>query len=72
MTPANDNKPTKLVDFKGLKEKHGIYFSRTHLSRLEIEKEFPKRVILGAKRVAWVESEIVAWAAAKIAARDAA
>jgi hypothetical protein len=28
--------PTKLVDFKGLKAIHGIHFSRTHLSRMEI------------------------------------
>jgi prophage regulatory protein len=63
------NKPTKLVDFKGLKAIHGIYFGRTHLGRLEIEKKFPKRVMLGANRIAWVESEIVAWAAEKIAAR---
>ena len=63
------NQPTKLVDFKGLKAIHGIYFSRTHLSRLEIKKQFPKRVTLGANRVAWVESEIIAWAAAKIADR---
>ena len=63
------NQPTKLVDFKGLKAIHGISFSRTHLSRLENVKQFPKRVTLGAKRVAWVESEIIAWAAAKIADR---
>lgn len=70
---ANDNvKPTKLVDFKGIKAIHGIHFSRTHLTRMEIEKQFPRRVSLGANRVAWVESEIVAWAAEKIAARDAA
>lgn len=72
MHAANDNKPTKLVDFKGLKAIHGIHFSRTHLTRMEIEKQFPKRVSLGANRVAWVESEIVAWTLSKIAARDAA
>lgn len=63
-------RPTKLVDFKGLKEFHGVCYSRSHLFRLEQERRFPKRVTLGAHRVAWVETEIIEWAAALIAARD--
>jgi len=31
---------------------------------------FPKPVVLGAKSVAWVESEIDAWIEARIAERD--
>lgn len=63
-------RPRKLVDFKGLKAKYGIPFSRTHLANLERQEKFPKRVSLGAHRVAWVIHEIEAWIADRIAARD--
>lgn len=61
--------PRKLVDFKGLKTKYGIPFSRTHITRQESEGKFPKRVSIGAHRVAWVESEIDEWLAARIGSR---
>ncbi|KAB1507405.1 AlpA family phage regulatory protein [Photobacterium damselae subsp. damselae] len=35
------------------------------------EDQFPKTVDLGGRAVAWVESEIHEWIAAKIAARAA-
>lgn len=62
--------PQKLIDFKDLKVTRGIPFSRTHLSRLENEGKFPKRVSLGANRVGWVLAEIDEWLAAKIASRN--
>lgn len=48
---------------------------RTGLSRSEIYRRiaagtFPRPVKLGERASAWVESEIDAWAAAHIAARD--
>ena len=49
--------------------------SRAGLSRSEIYRRvaagtFPRPVKLGERASAWVESEIDAWAAAHIAARD--
>jgi len=38
-------------------------------SRLYADDTFPKRVKLGARGVAWVESEIDDWIAARIAGR---
>jgi prophage regulatory protein len=61
--------PNKLLDFKDLKATRGIHFSRTHLARLENEHKFPIRVQLGAKRIAWVLTEVDEWLAAKIAKR---
>jgi len=46
-------------------------YSKPHLRLLEKHGKFPKRVILSPFRVAWVEDEIKAWIAARIAARDA-
>jgi predicted DNA-binding transcriptional regulator AlpA len=62
-------KPRKLLDFKELKSTRGIHFSRTHLARLEIEKQFPRRVALGEKRIGWVMTEIDEWLAQKLANR---
>jgi len=56
---ANDNvKPTKLLRYCDLNEKYGITFSRRHLRRLEDTGKFPKRIHLGPKTPAWVESEV--------------
>jgi predicted DNA-binding transcriptional regulator AlpA len=42
--------------------------SRSQVYRLEAEGKFPGRVKLGLSTSAWVESEVQAWAAARIAA----
>lgn len=51
--------------------KNLVTYSFAHTARLEAQGLFPKRVRLGSGRVAYVESEIVAWIEAKIADRDA-
>jgi prophage regulatory protein len=51
----------KLVSKKELKTVHGIPYSFAHIARLEKAGQFPKRVILGACRVAWFADEIDAW-----------
>lgn len=38
--------------------------------RLEREGDFPKRISLGGNSVGWLEDEVVAWIAARAAARD--
>jgi prophage regulatory protein len=60
----------KLIDLDGIHAK-GIRYDRTSLWRMEREKRFPQRVKLGARAVAWVESEIDQWVAERINARSA-
>lgn len=43
---------------------------RTTVYKLEAEGLFPKRVSLGGRAVAWIESEVIAWMTARVAARD--
>ena len=46
-------------------------YSRTQLWRFETAGIFPKRVRIGPNAVGWLDSEIDAWIADKVAARDA-
>jgi prophage regulatory protein len=48
----------------------GINYCRPHIWRLEREGKFPRRVPIGEARIAWVESEIVAWQQQRIKVRD--
>lgn len=57
-----------LIAYEGLGPK-GIAYSKVQLWRLERAGKFPQRVRLSAQRVAWIESEIDQWIAARIAAR---
>jgi prophage regulatory protein len=61
---------TQLIHYDDLKSK-GIPYSKPHLWRLEKQGKFPKRVPLGLGRYSYVESEIDAWIAERISARDA-
>ena len=45
--------------------------SRASLYRLMAEDAFPKPVALHGARKAWIESEVDAWIASRIAARNA-
>jgi len=61
----------RLLPFEDLKPKKGIPYSRAHIWRLERAGKFPKHLRLGAGgRNAWVEDEIDAYVAQKIAERD--
>jgi prophage regulatory protein len=60
---------SRLVIFRELKAKFGIDYCFVHVRRLERAGQFPRRVQVGAGRVAWLESEVEAWIAAKAAAR---
>lgn len=53
-------------------EARGISFRRVTLWRKEHDGTFPKRVHLSPRNVRWVESEIDAWLAARVAARGGA
>lgn len=60
----------RLISRQHLKTK-GITYSRAQLWRLERDGKFPRRVPISPVRYAYVESEIDAYIAAKIAERDA-
>ena len=47
-----------------------IPYSQNQLRRLEAQGSFPKRVRIGANRVAWVREEIDNWIQARVNARN--
>jgi len=51
----------KLISKKELKSIYGIPYCFAHIARLEAAGQFPKRVTLGACRVAWVAEEVETW-----------
>jgi prophage regulatory protein len=51
----------KLVSKKELKTVYGIPYCFAHIARLEAAGLFPKRLRLGACRVAWYAEEIEEW-----------
>ena len=59
----------KLVSKKELKSVYGVPYSFAHIARLESAGKFPKRVTLGACRVAWVAEEVEVWIEERIANR---
>jgi len=59
-----------LIYYRDLKAL-GIPYSKPHLWRLERDGKFPKRVPLGPGRYGYVKSEIDAYIAGLITARDA-
>ena len=58
-----------LVSKKELKS-IGIPYSFQHIARLEKAGQFPKRVVLGQCRVAWVYAEVCKWIEDRVAKRD--
>jgi prophage regulatory protein len=48
-----------------------VPYTPQHILRLEKDGKFPRRVQLGANRVAWLLSEVEAWVATRVAERDA-
>lgn len=47
-----------------------VPYSRSHLWRMKREGTFPRRIKLGANRVAWAADEIQEWITSRIRARD--
>jgi prophage regulatory protein len=58
--------PMRLLPWPELERR--VPYTRQHLSRLEKENKFPRRVRLGGK-VAWLESEVNEWIDARAAER---
>jgi len=46
-------------------------YSLNHIRRLEASGDFPRRVRIGANRVAWVREEVDCWLQSRIAERTA-
>jgi prophage regulatory protein len=59
----------RLIPYDALKGKC-IPYSKSHLWRLERANKFPKRVLIGAGRYAYIEAEVDEYIAQKIAKRD--
>ena len=51
----------KLVSKKELKTVCGIPYCFQHIARLEKAGHFPKRIVLGQNRVAWLLLEVQEW-----------
>jgi prophage regulatory protein len=47
-----------------------VPYTPQHILRLEKQGVFPRRIRLGANRVAWLLTEIEDWVAARVAERD--
>ena len=60
----------KLVSKKELKSVFGIPYCFAHIARLEAAGQFPKRVRLGACRVAWLSQEVQDWIDERVALRN--
>lgn len=58
----------RLLPWKTVRER--VVFSRQHWDRLIQAGRAPKPVRIGEHRVAWLEDEIEAWLAEKVAIRD--
>ena len=61
----------KLVSKKELRSVYGIPYSFQHVARLEKAGQFPKRLQLGANRVAWLCNEVEEWINARAGRRQA-
>jgi prophage regulatory protein len=62
----------RILRYPELKPLKGIPFSRQYISVLMAEGRFPKAVYLGLMTKGWLETELDAWIAQRIADRDRA
>lgn len=60
-----------VVLYGDLAARFGVTFSKVHLARLEAKGQFPKRFHLTPGRCAWLQSEVRAWLASRVAQREA-
>jgi prophage regulatory protein len=60
--------PSKLLRLEEVLAR--VPISKSSVLRQVADGLFPRPVRVGERRVAWVEDELIAWQAARIAARD--
>jgi prophage regulatory protein len=65
-------RPTRLLEFRDLRSRCGIIYTRQHLRRMQAAGEFPARVQISPGRVAWLEHEVEDWIRERAAARPSA
>lgn len=68
MMDATKARRRRLLPFSELRDL-GVPLSRSQVNRLEAAGKFPRRIVVGEKKVAWIEDEIVAFIDRLIAAR---
>jgi prophage regulatory protein len=69
--PSDERKlPRQLLVFPELKSTRSIPYGRRQIDRLEAAGKFPKRVVIGGRRVGWVASEIDEYVERMIASRS--
>ena len=61
---AADNNTPDLILAEDIAQR--IPYSQNHLRRLETQGKFPRRVRIGANRVAWVRQEVDDWILSRI------
>jgi prophage regulatory protein len=61
---AQRNTPIRMLRLSQVAAVTGL--SKTKIYQLQIQGDFPMRVQLSPRRVAWVEAEVQAWLAARI------
>lgn len=66
---SNQIEKPKILRLPPVKEKTG--WSRSSIYSLMAQNKFPQKISLGARAIGWLESEIDAYIAARIAERDA-
>lgn len=65
-----DHKQDRLIDSHELRKL--VPYSLVHIGRLERAGKFPKRIRIGANRVAWSLNAVLAWIDARKAESSAA
>jgi len=70
MSQTENSEPARILRYPEVFKRTGYH--RTSLFKMERAGKFPKRIPLGPKSVGWLESEINAWIADRLKARDAA
>lgn len=68
MTESTPSRPQRLLRLPQVRDLTGL--GTTKIYELEAAGQFPKRVKLTPRSVAWPESEVAQWTAARIAERD--
>lgn len=59
-------RPSRILHADQIQEYTGL--SRRHIFDLEKKGKFPKRILLGARRVGWLEEDIFEWQQERIRA----
>jgi prophage regulatory protein len=60
----------RLLNFPDLRLAKGIAYTRRHLKRKCDSGNFPRPIQVSDRRIAWIEEEVDAWLAARVAERD--